>query len=141
MYIDIFQYIEDMKARLGKESKTYAAVAEACMDHADLRAHQGGGTIRLCCGSVNQFVDQFDLDRGQDLYVYPFIKDKASVIHSDPPFFFIGSRNSSGFGIYPAMGWEEEMEAEGINEAVVKKVHDFLRANVPYDLPDEPLKT
>ena len=141
MYIDILQYIEDLKARLGRESRTYAAASQAYMDHADLRAHMQGSSVKLCAAGVNPFVDQMDIDRGQDMYVYPFTKDKDQVIHSDPPFFFIGSRNSTGFGVYPAIGWEEEMEAGSVNEVVVKKVRDFLKANLPYDLPDEPLKT
>ena len=124
MYIDILQYIEDLKARLGRESRTYAAASQAYMDHADLRAHMQGSSVKLCAAGV-----------------YPFTKDKDQVIHSDPPFFFIGSRNSTGFGVYPAIGWEEEMEAGSVNEVVVKKVRDFLKANLPYDLPDEPLKT
>lgn len=141
MYIDVWQYIEDMEARLGATSKTCMAMVQALKDHEDLRAHMEGSIVRLCAASVNPFVDQMDIERGQDLYVRPFIKDKGVVIHSDPPFFYVGTRNSTGFGVYPATDWEDEMALCGINEAVVKKVADFLRANVPYDLPDEPLKT
>jgi hypothetical protein len=140
MYIDIFQYLEDMKARLGKDSKTYAALVQAFNDHADLRAYLDG-SVSICAAGVNPFVDQMDIDRGQDIYVYPFVKDKGAVIHSDPPFFYIGSRNSTGFGVHPAQGWEDEMALNSVNDALVKKVKSFLLANVPYDLPDEPVKT
>jgi allantoicase len=141
VYIDILQHIEDLKERLGAASKTYTAAAEAYFDHADLRAHADGRHVRLTAASVNPYVDQMDIDRGQDLYVYPFIRDKGAVIHSDPHFFYIGSRNNTGFGVNPAQGWEEEMKNNAISSDVVKKVKDFLNANVPYGLPDESIKT
>lgn len=139
MYIDLFQYIEDVKARLGKNSKSYTALVQAFNDHADLRAHMSG-SVRLCAAGVNAFVDQMDIDRGHDMYVYPHVRDKGSLIYSDPPYFYIGSRNSTGFGVFPAEGWEEEMELCGVNGDLIKKVKTFLQANVPYDLPDEPVK-
>jgi len=132
VYIDLIQYIEDTKARLGKDSKTYKALVQAFTDHEGLRAHLEG-RVRLCSSWVNPFVDEMDIDRGQDIYVRPFVNDKGAVIHSDPPFFFVGSRNSHGFGVKPAEGWEDMMESHEINSDLVKKVRDFLRANVPYD--------
>ena len=141
MYIDILQYIDDLKFRLGETSKTYAAASQAYADHSDLRAHMAEGTVRLCSEAANPFVDQIGITRGEDLYVYPFLNDKGSVIHSDPPFFFVGFRNQGGFGIHPAASWTEDMEADSISSDVVKKVTNLLRANVPYDLPDEPIKT
>lgn len=137
MYIDVTQHLEDLKARLGKASKTYSAALQAYVDHPDISAHMMGGKVRLCGASLNPYVDQLDFDRGQDLYVYPFIEDGGALLYSDPPYFYIGSRNTEGFGVYPAVGWTEEMQDANINSDIIKKVKDFLSANLPYGLPED----
>lgn len=136
MYIDIEGYLDGVKKQLGANSKTYAALARVFQEYPTLRAHRDG-VVRLCMAGANPFVDQVDIDRGgQDIYIRPFVEYGGVAVYSDPPLFYVGSRNSSGFGVFPAPGWLEEMEASDINVDMIRKVKDFMLENVSYDLPE-----
>jgi len=133
MYIDVVQHLEDLKAKLGKTSKTYEVSVQAYMDFPALRAHSDHGTVRLCTDEANYFVDKLEILRGDDIYVYPYMESKGVLIYSDPPFYFVGFTNKNGFGFCPAPGWTEEMKADRINPDIIKKVQSFLNNSAAVD--------
>lgn len=137
MYIDVLLHIARLRESLGENSRTYKSTCQAFADHPDLKAFTEGGVVSLCSESANPYMTHIDVTRGQDIYVYPFLDDKGSVIRSSPPFFYIGSRNPHGFGILPNESWTQEMEEAKISSDIIKKTKNFLSANVPYDIPTE----
>lgn len=137
MTADLLRYLEKVKSNFGEGSKAYQSLNQAAADHLDLQLHVEGGRVRLCAAGVNCFVDQMEIDRGTDIYVYPFIHDNGSILFSSPSFFYVGSRNSHGFGIRPASDWEENMKSHSINPDLIKKVRDFLTCHVAHDFPDD----
>jgi len=134
MYIDVFQHLEDLRARLGDGSRSYTSAVQAYYNHEDLRACLEGGRIRFCSLTAHPFLTDVEFDRGQDIYAHPYTEDGGVLIYSDPPSYLIGTRNSEGFGVTPAQGWTELMEFDSISSDVIKKIRDFLNANVPYNI-------
>jgi hypothetical protein len=129
--MDILQFADDTKARLGEKSKTYLALKAAIEEYLDLRLAFIDGRPIVCSAIINPYVDQADITRGDELHVRPFVVDCGQAIYSEPPSFAFGTR-STDFGVTPIPGWDEEMRYRGINDDLIKKVKDFLAANTPY---------
>lgn len=133
MYLDLYQHLDDMKARLGESSKTYQKALRVASEFSDVRLYEDNGVAKICTHEVNPFVDRLDVTREGNFYVYPYTIDKGQPVYSDPPYYFLGYQNTEGFGIVPLADWEEDMIADRINPDLIKKAKFLLAQSAVVD--------
>jgi hypothetical protein len=129
MYIDLIEYIESLKSKLGPNSKTYQSAMQAFVDYPGLKAFTDDGVVRLCDLSSNYYVNKIDVNPGKHYFARLFLESKGTAIYSDPPVFIVGTPNAEGFGVTPYKDWEENMLSEGINPDAVKEIKKSLSFN------------
>ena len=142
MYLDTLDYLSWLESSLGPDSSGFKFASEAYAAHSNLRVYEGPDkVIKLCSADFNSYVDTVDFsyrsDSGGSLLVYPFLYSKEGRVYSDPPYFIVGSRNETGFGVFPLPDWKKHLQDWQISDTIIDKVRQYIGSHAPvsYESP------
>lgn len=95
------------------------------------------GQVKACSAEANPEVDCIEMDTchdcdGRPIRVWPYIvMDRGTRLYSDPPMFVVADQNVLGFGEVPRDGWDEALQAVGLDSSVIQMVRDHLSRHAP----------
>lgn len=119
------------------ETETIKMFEELLVKYPDLQIYRPNadkGDCYPCSKGVNKFVDECGIyehlsaDGHTYVYAWPSTTIGSFRVYSDPPSYIIGVVNTSGFGIVPTEGLEEQLDKDEISFKVVKKIREHLKS-------------
>lgn len=133
-YIDIEDHLQQVSLNKGR-SKELVNVYVAMQSYSNLKGFSVDSQVLICSADINEFAThvEFRFDEESRLVAMPYIEEKGMRVHSNPAAFFVGERNSLGFGVWPYVSWQHYLEQYNVSPEAVKLIRSYLDNHAPVD--------
>jgi hypothetical protein len=130
----IAEEIQTLEKQLADKRREGESVQKRTELFPDLEKHVGRrDKVAYASKLANPVATEYDMRhncgccRDSPLEIWPYTKTEFGNVYSNPPKFYVGERNTMGYGDIPKAGWALEMRNAGIPEPLIEKVKDHFR--------------
>lgn len=105
----------------------------------DLRCYCTGSTILLSSRSANGIVDNvaFTEDDSGNIFAWPRTSIESEAIYSNPPYYHIGRKNTSGFGVVMNPTLFNAIDNDELSLKSYREIKNYLKFRPQIDYIDD----